>query len=163
MKPEFRQCEIRFEEDSTRESPGLLTGVLVVYGVEAKDRKEVVDAGAFHFPPTGVVVNRQHERSAPIVRLQPETHGNEVTVSQPLLNTTAGRDAALEVRGGLLTGLSAEMYVEAQQYRNGIRHITKAYVPRAALVDGASHTGSKVEVRESQQGIDPLRQAAVWL
>ena len=148
MKLELRWAEIRFEEDTTRQSPGRIVGVLGVYGERASDRPEMVMAGAFTFPDGGVVVNRQHERKSPIVRVHPRIDGNVVRVDQPLLDTTAGRDAAVEIRGGLMTGLSVEMYVKEERQRNGIREIISAYVPRAALVDSSSYLGATVEVRE---------------
>ena len=148
MKLELRHCEIRFEEDESRLSPGRIVGVLGVYGERASDRPEMIMAGAFQFPDGGVVVNRQHERKSPIVRVHPRIDGNTVRVDQPLLDTVAGRDAATEIRGGLMTGLSVEMYVREERQSNGLREILSAYVPRAALVDSSSYLGATVEVRE---------------
>ena len=99
MKLELRWAEIRFEEDTTRQSPGRIVGVLGVYGERASDRPEMVMAGAFTFPDGGVVVNRQHERKSPIVRVHPRIDGNVVRVDQPLLDTTAGSDAATRNSG----------------------------------------------------------------
>ena len=41
-------CEIRFEEDASKLSPGRLTGTLLTYEQRAGDRPEVFAAGALH-------------------------------------------------------------------------------------------------------------------
>ena len=140
-------CEVRFQEDETRESPGRLVGTLLTYGERASDRPETFDPGALYFPKTGIVVNEQHQRSQPILRTMPTTTGKAVVLDQPFPDTTRGRDAATMMREGVLTGLSVEFYPEKETRRNGLRVIQRAFVPRAGLVDDPSYSGSKAEVR----------------
>ena len=52
------------------------------------------------------MLTRQHARGAPIMRVQPSLIGDELRIDQALPDTVAGRDAATEIRSGLLRGLS---------------------------------------------------------
>ena len=140
-------CEIRFEEDATRETPGRLRGVLMTYGEKAKDRPELFTAGALHWPDTGIRLYEQHNRQAPIMRFQPFLVGSELRVDAPIPNTSRGRDAAIMVADGTLGGLSVEFYARRQTYRNGLRVIEDAELRAAGLVDSPSYGGSTVEVR----------------
>ena len=63
-------------------------------------------------------------------------------VSVPLPDTAAGRDAATEIRGGLMRGLSVEFRVVKQRYVQGIREIEAAILRGAGLVDSPSYGGS---------------------
>ena len=46
-------CEVRFQEDETRESPGRLVGTLLTYGERASDRPETFDPWGALFPENG--------------------------------------------------------------------------------------------------------------
>ena len=72
--PEIR-CAIEYRADDTRRSPGHLYGVLLTYGERAADRPERFALGALSWPDDGIVLRRQHARSAPIMRIVPETRG----------------------------------------------------------------------------------------
>ena len=146
MTDEIR-CRIELREDETMASPGRLTGTLLTYGEQAADRPERFEAGALEWPAGGVVVRRQHDRLAPIMRVIPEVRGSAVVIDAPLPDTTAGRDAAREVRSGLLKGLSVEFKAAVSGYRAGLRSIRRAILTGAGLVDDPSYTGSRVEVR----------------
>ena len=143
-------CEIRFQEDDTRESPGRLVGTLLTYEVRANDRPELFKAGALYFPPDGaIVINEMHDRKSPLLKATPTLVGAELRIDEPFLNTQRGRDTALLVQKRVLTGLSIEMYVEkAGRSRDGTREIRLAYCPRAAIVDVPAYKDSVVEVRE---------------
>ena len=141
--------EVRFVADDTRQSPGRLTGTLVTYGERARDRPEVWLPGSASWPDNGFVINQQHNRAAPIVRAIPFIDGNEVKIDTPLPNTTAGRDAAENVREGVLTGLSVEFRQPVARMVQGVREIRQAYIEAAGLVDLASFPGSGVEIRHS--------------
>ena len=54
----------------------------------------------------GIVINLQHVRSQIITRAFPYLDGDALKIDAALPNTTAGRDAATNVREGILTGLS---------------------------------------------------------
>ena len=85
---------------------GRLVGRILTYGERATDRPELFERGALSWPSDGVILNRQHARGAPIMRVLPTLVGDELRIDQPLPDTIAGRDAATEIRSGLLRGLS---------------------------------------------------------
>ena len=87
--------------------------------------------------------------------------GKNLRIDAPLLNSTAGRDAAEEIRSGVLTGLSVEFSATKETRRNGIRIIQSAILAGAGLVDFSSYTLAKAELRarsDVQQRI-----ARLWL
>ena len=143
-------CEIRFEADSTRESPGRLVGTLVTYETRANDRPELFKSGALYFPEDGkIIINEMHDRKRPLLKATPTLVGSELRIDEPFLNTAHGRDTALLVKEGVYRGLSVEMYVEkASRSRDGTREIRLAYCPRAAIVDVPAYKDSVVEVRQ---------------
>ena len=159
MDEERLDCEIRFERDDSRQSPGRLVGTLLTYEERAHDRPEMFTRGSLEWPAKGIVITRQHDRNSPIVRAVPFVDGDEVRIDVALPDTAAGRDAATDVRDGLLTGLSVEFRSSQEGRRNGLREIRRAYVPRAGLVDSPSYTGSVVQVRERGEG----GRRRVWL
>ena len=100
------RCALEFREDESRQSPGRLRGTLLTYERRAGDRPELFRRGALKWPDTGIVINEQHNRKAPIVRAVPFEDGDQVKIDVALPDTTRGRDAATNVRTGLFTGLS---------------------------------------------------------
>ena len=142
------RCAVELRADETRQSPGRLSGTLLTYGERATDRAEMFEAGALRWPDNGVVLRRQHQRGAPIMRVVPEVRGNQVVLDVPLPDTAAGRDAAAEIRAGLFSGLSVEFRATAQKYTAGVRRITGALLSGAGLVDEPSYPGSTAEVRQ---------------
>ena len=143
----FIPVEIR--ADDSRAGPGRLTGTLLTYETRAQDRKELFTAGALHWPDGGFNVNIQHDRTKAVVRVLPYLDGATVKIDTPLPNTTAGRDAAENIRQGVYTGLSIEFRSELEKRDGGLRRIDRAFVGGAALVDVPSYADSTVEVRES--------------
>ncbi len=143
---ETRAVEVRLSEDPERQSPGLLTGVLMPYGQRAADRPEMFSRGALYWPEGGVVLREQHNREAPITRFVPEDAGEELRVSIPLPDTSRGRDAAALVRNGTLQGLSVEFRAEQEEHRGGLRVVKRARLMGAGLVDDPSYR-APVEVR----------------
>ena len=63
--------------------------------------------------------NRQHERrkKSPIMRVIPALVGDELRIDQALPDTQAGRDAAVEIRSGLMRGLSVSFQAQRQAFR----------------------------------------------
>ena len=155
---------IEYRADATRESPGMLSGVLMTYGARANDRPEMFEAGAFHWRESGIVIREQHNRQAPIVRAIPYLEGRELRINAPLLNDTRGRDIAVAMQGDnpLYTGLSVEFRAERETRRNGLRVITRAFLDGAGLVDTPSYLSSTVEVREGLADLRPWSVFA-WL
>ena len=145
------RCSIEIREDEGRQSPGRIVGVLLTYGKRARDRAEVFEAGALHWPDGGIILNEQHNRAAPIMRFAPEVVGAELRIDAPLPDTQRGRDAATMIRNGTFTGLSIEFRAEAQAHADGVRMIRRGYLGGCALVDAGSHVTS-VEVRGKTPG-----------
>ena len=150
MAIEQRAVEIRFEQDEARRGPGRLVGVLMPYGERASDRPELFEAGALHWPADGVLLRSMHRREAPIARFVPEGTESEVRASITLPDTTAGRDAAINVRAGVLSGLSVEFKAERETMRDGVRVIQKAALVGAGLVDSPAYAGAGVEARNTK-------------
>ena len=105
MNDEIR-CAVELRADETRQGPGRLVGRIVRYGERAIDRAELFEPGALSWPADGVILNRQHVRNLPIMRVVPIERDGELRIDQTLPDTLAGRDAATEIRAGLMRGLS---------------------------------------------------------
>ena len=150
MMDEIR-CAIEYREDETRQSPGRIVGSLITYGKRARDRAEVFEAGALHWPDGGIILNEQHNRLAPILRFTPELVGAELRIDAALPDTMRGRDAATMIKNGTMTGLSIEFRAEAEGRASGVRMIRRAHLAGAALVDSPSHV-AQVEVRGKTPG-----------
>ena len=138
MNVEEIRCSIEFRADDSRESPGRIVGTLLTYGETAGDRAEVFAPGSLTFPSGGIVLNRQHVRKAPILRFVPELRGGALVIDAKLPNTSAGRDAAEEIRGGLFRGLSIEFNASREENRGGVRTILAGVLHGAGLVDSPS-------------------------
>ena len=151
MRTEIR-CKVELREDDTRQSPGRLYGVLLRYLERASDRPELFERESIDLAAIkasgGIVVNRQHTRAAPIMRVIPELRGDELIIDQPLPDTQAGRDAAVEIRSGLMRGLSVEFKALRARMVSGVRRISAATLVAGGLVDDPSYSGSTVEVRD---------------
>ena len=120
---ESRAVEIRFEADPERLGPGRLVGVLLPYEVRASDRAEQFSKGALRWPSDGVLLRAMHRRDSPIARFTPEATDGEVRVAIQLPDTTSGRDAASNVKAGVLRGLSVEFVAERERQASGVRVI----------------------------------------
>ena len=151
------RCKVEYRADDTRESPGHIYGVLLTYGERSSDRPEVFAAGALAFPDAGVVLRRQHNRTLPIMRFVPELRGRELVIDARLPNTSAGRDAASEVRSGLFRGLSVEFVSKREENRGGLRTILSGVLHGAGLVDDPSYSGSSVAVRRQDGRVERWR------
>ena len=152
------RCAIEYREDETRQSPGRIVGTLMRYGARAGDRPERFASGALSWREGGIILNEQHNRAAPILRFTPFVEGSEVRVDVPLPDTSRGRDAAVMIRDGTLTGLSVEFRATSEGRAGGVREIRAAKLLAAALVDDPSYPSSAVEVRAEGQ-----RRPRIWL
>ena len=151
MTDEIR-CSLAIEDRAGEDTPGRIHGTLLRYGERAGDRPEIFETGALRWPDDGIVLRRQHSRSAPIMRVIPEVRAGRVMIDAELPDTAAGRDAAAEVRAGLFRGLSVEFRAVRQRYTAGVRHVVDAILTGAGLVDSPSYHGSRVEVRHGRRG-----------
>ena len=140
------RCEITIEDRAEGE-PARLVGVLMPYNTEARDRREVFETGSLSWDPKGIVVNRMHQRSSPIMRVVPIESEGRLMIDQELPDTAAGRDCASEVRSGLLTGLSVEFHAIRESFVAGVRRIAKATLRGAAVVDAGAYESATVEAR----------------
>ena len=155
------RCAIELRADDSRQSPGRVVGTLLTYGERAGDRAEMFVADALTWPDTGVVLNEQHNRQAPIMRFTPTVEGREVRIDARLPDTSRGRDAATMIRNGTMTGLSVEFRARREtRSASGVREIRAAELRGAALVDDPSYTGSSVAVRHRRT---TERRRRLWL
>ena len=156
-------CEVRFVDDSTRQTPGTLSGTLLTYGQRARFKPEIVERGALYWDGDNLPVNRMHQRGEIFARFAPIVDGDTIRIETPLPNTTRARDAATDVRDGVLTGLSVEMLRSSivARYVNGVRHITKAQLVGAGLVDLAEYD-TTVDVRHAD-GLAVVRVGLICL
>ena len=88
-----------------------------------------------------------HSRGAPIVKAVPYLDGGGVRIDAALPNSTAGRDCAEELKGGILQGLSVEFTSVKETRRQGMRIIQKAILGGAGLVDTPAYGGARAELR----------------
>ena len=148
----FLTCELRYEADPNRDSPGRLTGTLLRYLEPAHDRPEVFERGALYWDDD-LILNIQHDRSQPIMRFTPYLEGDDVKVDAMLPDRTIGRDVASAVKDGTLRGLSVEIDRASVQSRtvNGVRRITRARLVAAGVVDSGSYASARVSVRQREQ------------
>ena len=147
------------ELHSDPSGPGRLTGTIATYGEESRDsRRHVFEAGSLKWDSAGVTLNRQHVRGAPITRITPILDGDRIVIDHVLPDTAAGRDAAQEVRSGLLRGLSAEVRIGRDQHDAGRRLILEAELVAVGLVDQSAFTSTQVSVHERQRA-----RRRIWL
>ena len=139
------QCEIRIA-DGVEGQPSRLSGIIMPYGQQAADRREVFEPGSLKWDGP-LVLNRMHRRDSPILRFTPIETGDKLTLDVELPDTVAGRDARSEVKSGLMTGMSIEFTAIRESVVGGVRRITSALLSAAALVDAASYQGATVEAR----------------
>ena len=140
------RCSIKIEDRAEGE-PARLVGVLMPYGTEARDRREVFEAGSLSWDAKGIVVNRMHQRSAPIMRVVPIEQDGKLMINSEIPNTAAGRDCESEVRSGLLASLSVEFRSVRESVVGGCRRIASAILTGAAVCDAGSYESATVEAR----------------
>ena len=138
------RCSIEVREDDGK--PRLI-GTLLPYGERARDRAEVFEVGSLKWDEAGIVLNRQHQRAAPILRLHPVEVEGRLVVDAEIPDTTAGRDALAEIRSGLFRGLSIEFRAVKQSIVAGVRRISEAVLTGAALCDSPAYESATVEAR----------------
>ncbi len=151
---------IEFRQDESRESPGRLVGVLLPYEVRAADRPEMFEQGALRIPPEGILLREMHRRDSPIMRIRPFLEGSELRVDQAFPNTTAGRDAAQNLRppDNIYSGLSVEFKAIRETRRGGVRLVQDGILTGAGLVDLGAYRQALAEVRQQA-----TRRRRLWL
>ena len=141
--------------------PGVLRGTLVTFGEVTRDsRRHVFMPGSLEWDRAdGIELNRQHDGGAPIDRIRPAVDADRIVVDHALPDTRAGRDAAQEVRRGLMRGLSVEVEVHADRRVDGRREIDRATVHGVGLVTRPAFESAQVTVHERQRA----RRRRLWL
>ena len=152
---------VEVREDEGRLGPGRLYGVVMPYGKRASDRPELFEEGSLTWPDDGIVLNRQHSRKSPVMRVIPTVVGDEVRIDQRLPDSTAGRDAATEIRQGLFKGLSIEFVSLRESIVGGVRRISSAALKAVALVDLPSYSAAAVELRA--KAVARPSEVTLWL
>ena len=84
--------------------------------------------------------------------------GDRIVVDHVLPDTAAGRDAASEIRSGLMTGLSTEVRIDRDTRDGGRRLIQAAELVGVGLVDRAAFESTQVSVHERQRA-----RRRIWL
>lgn len=141
---------LEFRADDSRTGPGRLTGVLMTYGEQAGDRRELFDPDSLYWRESGILIREQHNRLSPILKTVPILDGKMVRIDARVPDTQRGRDAITNIKEGVLTGLSVEFAAEKVANRNGMRVIQRAFLDAAGLVDYPSYVNSLVEVRAKE-------------
>ena len=94
------RCEVRLSEE-VEGKPTRLVGVLMDYGTEARDRREVFEASALKWDGP-LILNRQHSRKNPILKFTPIEASGRVSIDVEVPSTVAGSDAVEEIRAGVV-------------------------------------------------------------
>ena len=153
--PPRQKLELRAAAEGS-DSPGTIAGPVVVYGDVASlpgGVKESIAPGAFgDVSRVDAIAHYFHDRSQPLGR----TGGGGLTLMDSpemlwaeleLPNTQRGRDAATEVRAGILQGYSSE-FLKGQAQTQGLNvRITVADLKGVGLVDIPAYRRSQVSVR----------------
>ena len=162
---EERFCEVRFEDDETRESPGRLIATLLTEGIRAKDRPEVFEPRALEWDTEkGIPIDVQHVRSSLAARAFPVRDStNTLSIDTPLIEGVWGREARALVKGGAATGMSIGFAAIKETRRSGIRIITQARLLRASVVDDGSYETDIAVRGRSESGLILPSEATLWL
>ena len=137
----------------------VLSGTLITYGELAPrpfGGQERIEPGAFgDLAEADVVLNVQHEGGRPIARTQGgglELHDSvdALRLRATLPATREADDALVNVKSGILRGLSVEFYPRASRQESDIEFVTEAKLVGAGLVTAPAYASSKVEARRAE-------------
>ena len=153
METEIRYSEVRAEPDGR-----ILIGRILVYRDVAilPFGREMFLPGAFSpVESLDVILNLQHQRTAPIARtagggLYLEDGQDTLSMRADLPESSAGTEALNLVRGKILRGLSVEFKALQENMVAGVREISKAMLTGIGLVDRPAYPKSNLEARENQ-------------
>ena len=159
-KPERRFAP--FELRSSDGAPGILFGVAMRYGDRAEISSglfERFEAGAFgaDVAKSSVIVNRQHDRAAPLGRagglLRLSDSPTELRAELTLPTTRDGEDVAELVRQGVLRGFSIEFRAKVDRIETGnTRVIESAELRGLSVVDDPAYGDSILALRARIEG-----------
>ena len=163
LEQRFAPLELR----SSDGAPGVLSGVAIRYG----DRAEIgpgvfekFEPGAFgpDVAQSQIVVNRQHDRAAPLGRagglLSLVDTLIELRAELTLPTTRDGEDVAELVRQGVLRGFSIEFAAERDRIEGGnTRVVERAKLRGLSVVDDPAYEDSVVALRARFAGAEHWR------
>ena len=126
-----------------------LTGAAMVYGSEARDRREMFEPGSL-VPVYPVTLNLQHDPSREIATtadgsLRLADTADALNISADLREGSAELEL---VRRGALRGLSVEFAPLRERRESGLRVVSRAALPAIGLVDVGSYE-TAVELRHA--------------
>ena len=152
MTDEIR-CKVSCEEDRTRSGPGRIVGRILTYGERATDRPELFERGALSMACRWRRDSESPARKGRAHHARSADAGRRRVAHRPnrCPDTIAGRDAATEIRAGLMRGLSVSFQAARQVFASGVRRIQSATMTGIGLVDDPSYD-APVEVRARVQG-----------
>ncbi len=136
-------------ESEDRSGPGTISGLLLPYETEARDRRERFQKNAARWEGS-IPLNRMHNRKEIVARAELSQTDEGVRLTAKLPDTQRARDLAVEVRAKIHRGLSVEFKSIKEKSEKGIRIIVDAVIGGAAVVsDGAYPT--TVEARDKDK------------
>ena len=139
---ERREAEIRLAGRT-------LTGDVMVYGSQARDRPERFESGAFNPLPDALALNLQHDPQREIASLGNGLVLQDTSASLELRAELRPDSAELRlVQRGALNGLSVEFHARHETRESGIRVIERAELAGIGLVDMPSYDRSRIELRQ---------------
>ena len=139
---ERREAEIRLAGRT-------LTGDVMVYGSQARDRPERFESGAFNPLPDALALNLQHDPQREIASLGNGLVLQDTPASLELRAELRPDSAELRlVQRGALNGLSVEFHARQETRESGIRVIERAELAGIGLVDAPSYDRSRIELRQ---------------
>ena len=151
MARERRFADLEFRADSPRE----LRGTAMVYGTEARlpFGRERFEPGAFgDVTGSDVILNVSHDRDRPIARtgaggLILEDSTAALTMRAALPETREADDALVNVRAGILRGLSIEFEALSDRLEGDLRIVERARLWGVAVVTRPAYGDAKVAAR----------------
>ena len=148
-KTETRFAELRADDDGT------VSGVAMAYGTVAVigGQPERFEPNSLEFPATGVFLNVQHQRNQPVAKypdggLELRDNAESLSLRARLADTTVGRDAWVNIKSKILSGLSIEFQVLEERFEGATRVISKAMLRAVSIVDVPAYSQSTVQARQ---------------
>ena len=150
METSFK-VEIRSDQRGPR-----LHGVMLTEGRAGDRLAEVFAPGSVMWPSDGVRISVEHDGFTEVVGHPFRTSDGEIRISAP---ATPALEAAVQ-SGKQFMSVSFHA-LQDRTTESGIREITRAIVPRAALTDHPVYQTTKAEIRSTHDRTEYKRR--LWL
>lgn len=153
MEPERRYAPVELRADGRG-----LAGVAMPYGTVADlpFGRETFEPGAFRaaLASADVILRVQHDRGRPLARtgagLVLTDDDQALRMDAELLGTREAEDALLNVRAGILRGLSVEFHAISERMAGDVRTIERAEIVGIGLVDRPAYIDAVVSARAAE-------------